>query len=384
MNLQIAGIDYKNTQLGEREKFAFTKSGTSDLLIALKHHTGECVLLSTCNRTELFSISNRRPEAILREICGDAEFYSLEGNEAVRHVFELAAGLCSQVPLEEQILTQMKDALSLSQSLKCCGPMLGKLLQNAVTAGKEIRNRLKELPDMRSASIAQLACAKAKNFFNSLEGRRVIVIGSGEMGMLCSSLLIEAGARVSMTLRRRRNDGRLPAKGVVLIPYDTRYDEAEMCDIIIGATSSPHFVIRKSEFRKKQGRVLVLDIAVPRDIDPQVADIENVMLLNMDGFECNDISSEVREMAEGIMQTRMEKFQEWLQMKDCMPIIEDICSYIEHETCADLNVDFTGDRSAVMAASREATRKLLLAVKNKAGMDVAKRCYEVLSKAVAQ
>lgn len=383
MDFEAAGLDYKKTSLAEREKFAFTAAEAAEFLTKLRHRSEECVLLSTCNRTELFTISETHPADFLHELRGSGEFYTFSGEEALRHVYDLAAGLDSQVPFEEQILAQMKEALALSQTMKSCGPVLAQMFKSAVTAGKEIRTALKQMPDVRSASVARLACQKAEEALGTLDGRNVLVIGSGEMGMLCSDLFRKKSAHVCMTLRRRRNDGRKAPAGVVTVPYDSRYEIASGCDIIVGATSSPHFVVQAKKFRKKQGEVLALDIAVPRDIEPSVGAVDGVTLLDMDSLGGAETSPELKKMAEEIIQKRLGKFSEWYQMRECMPMIEDICSYAEHETDAELDgIDAPDGREKVSKAARGMVSKLLFAVKDRVGVEEARSCYAMLSKAV--
>ena len=151
MRLMAAGLDQRESALETRERFAFTASAAEDFMREMKGRGVESVLLSTCNRTELFvfadedpRFADEDPRDILREARGDADFFFFEGAGAVRHVFEVAAGLRSQIPVEDQILGQMKNALAAARSVGSCGPTLSRLFQGAISAGKDIRTEFKK------------------------------------------------------------------------------------------------------------------------------------------------------------------------------------------------------------------------------------------------
>ena len=157
MEIKIAGLDYRSASVDIREKFTFTESERRALLRGIAPHVREAVLISTCNRTELAVVSEEEPSELLHRARGCGSFFSLRGEAAVARVFEIAAGLHSQIPLEDQILGQMKEALAASREEKACGALLGQLFQRAVTAGKEVRTKFKALPHECSAAAA--ACA---------------------------------------------------------------------------------------------------------------------------------------------------------------------------------------------------------------------------------
>lgn len=378
MRLMAAGLDQRETALDTRERFAFTASAAEDFMRAMRERGVEAVLLSTCNRTELFVFADEDPRELLREARGGADFFFFEGAEAVRHVFEVAAGLRSQIPVEDQILGQMKKALAASREAGSCGPTLSRLFQGAITAGKDIRTEFKKHP--HETSVAQRAVRRIKDSLGVLAGARALVVGSGEIGMLCASMLVAEGAEVRMTRRRCRKDGAKPPRGVEIISYDDRYEAAGESSVIIGATASPHYVLLAKDFVPRAEGVVIADLAVPRDVEPVIGAMERVTLYDMDSLGCDALPAELRETIERIMEEHIARFYEWHHIHECMPMIEEIRSFAEREMAAELSGSAC-DSDAVREASRNMINKLLFSLKEKVDMDMAKNCYSALAKA---
>ena len=378
MRLMAAGLDQRESALETRERFAFTASAAEDFMREMKGRGVESVLLSTCNRTELFVFADEDPRDILREARGDADFFFFEGAGAVRHVFEVAAGLRSQIPVEDQILGQMKNALAAARSVGSCGPTLSRLFQGAISAGKDIRTEFKKRP--HETSVAQRAVRKVREALGGLEGADALVVGSGEIGMLCASMLAAEGASVTMTLHRRRKDGMKPPKGVRLISYDDRYEAAKSSDVVVGATASPHYVLLAKDYEAPAGGAVIADLAVPRDIEPAIGNFPNVTLYDMDSLGCDALPADLRAAIERIMDEHISRFYEWHHIHECMPMIEEIRSFAEREMAAELSGS-AYDCDAVREASRNMINKLLFSLKEKVDMDMAKNCYSALAKA---
>lgn len=378
MRLMAAGLDQRDSALETRERFAFTASAAEDFMREMRERGVESILLSTCNRTELFVFADEDPRDILREARGEADFFFFEGADAVRHVFEVAAGLRSQIPVEDQILGQMKNALTSARAVGSCGPTLSRLFQGAITAGKDIRTEFKKHP--HETSVAQRAVRKAGEALGGLEGARALVVGSGEIGMLCASLLAERGASVTMTRRRCRKDGAKPPRGVEIISYDDRYEAVKSSDVIIGATASPHYVLLAKDLEAPARPLVIADLAVPRDIEPAIGNFPNVTLYDMDSLGCDALPAGLRAAIEGIMNEHIARFYEWHHIHECMPMIEEIRSFAEREMAAELSGSAC-DSDAVREASRNMINKLLFSLKEKVDMDMAKNCYSALAKA---
>lgn len=377
--IRLAGIDYESAPVKEREKFSFTPSETADFLARASRKGSECVLLSTCNRTELCLISDEDPAALLWEERGKGKLFSLSGREAVERVFEIAAGLRSQVPLDEQILTQMKGAMSLSQSLKCTGPVLNKLFSTAIKTGKKVRTVFKGMP--HDTSIAEIACGMAEAKFKSLKGRSALVIGSGVIGQLCAELLQKGGASVSMTLRGRKKEEFLPLKGVTFVPYDDRYGVIAHSDLIISATASPHYVLTADRVLSGGRKVLIMDLAVPHDVEPAVGDIAGVELLDMDAMGGRSLDIELLKYIRAAIDEDMTYFYDWLKIHNCMPLIEEVCSYAAKELVCELSPENDADTKKLEEATKKMMGKLLFTMKNEVDIDLAADCYSALAKA---
>lgn len=378
MKLAVAGLDQRESALAERERFAFTASAAAEFMRGMKERGVEAVLFSTCNRTELCVFSDEDPRALLREARGEAAFFYFEEAEAARHIFEVAAGLLSQIPVEDQILGQMKNALAASREAASCGPTLARLFQGAVTAGKEIRAAVKKMP--RESSVAERAVRRVRGRLGGLCGRRALVVGSGEIGMLCASMLAEEGASVFMTRRRRRKDGAPPPRGVGLISYDNRYEAARESEIIIGATASPHYVLLAEHFVPSPSGAVIADLSVPRDIEPAIGAMDNVTLFDMDSLGCEPLPAGMRAAIEKITEEHIARFCEWRHIHECMPMIEEIRSFAEREMTSELSGS-PCNREAVREASRNMMDKLLFSLKDKVDIEMATKCYRALAEA---
>lgn len=380
LEFRLAGLDYRSASVAVRERFSFTESGRRELLHSIAPYTKEAVLISTCNRTELVALCEEDPADLLRRARGCGDFFSLSGEDVVERVFEIAAGLHSQIPLEDQIIGQMKDALSEARQEKVCGAVLGQLFQHAVAAGKEIRAKFKTIPHETSA--AAVACLEAESFFGSLRDVPSLVVGSGEMGMMAAGLLAEKGASVKMTQRRVRKDGALPPAGVTLIPYASRYEAMKESALVICATASPHFVLSACDFQDDGARRLMIDLAVPRDIDPSFSERPQVTLIDMDGLGCSALPASFMREIRVNLDANIRRFHEWLDMRECMPYIEEVCAFAERELAQQLGCECDEETLRVKEAAHAVISRMLFSLKKGVDMDMAKKCYLALAKAV--
>lgn len=379
MEIKIAGLDYRIAPLDVRAKFAFTETARREFLHEISPFAQEAVLISTCNRTELATFGDCEPAELLHRSRGCGSFFTLKGEAAVRRIFEIAAGLHSQIPLEDQILSQMKEALTASDEEKCCGPVLNQLFRRAVTAGKEIRTSYKEMPHESSAASA--AITAAVEYFGSLKGLRALIVGSGEMGMLAAQLLRTKGAEVLMTQRRVRKDGALPPSGVKVIPFDERYSAMKESRLVVCATASPHLVLETEQFPDDGMPRLLIDLAVPRDIEQAFARRASVTLTDMDGLGQQPLPDSFLREIERKLEESTLGFARWRQVRECMPYIEDVCAFAERELTQELGCAEGEEYSRVSEASRRMMNKLLFTLKERVDIDMAKECYCALAKA---
>lgn len=377
MRIRAAGLDYTNTPVEVRERFSYTGPAAADFLAGIKRRGGEAVLLSTCNRIALWTCGELDPARLLRSERGDADFFSLDEAAAIRHLYEVAAGLRSQAPLEDQILGQLKNALEQARAAGACGAVLDHLFLGAISAGKEIRAKLGK--SAGTASTAQLAVDKCLDEAGGLEGKNALVVGSGEMGMLCARLLLDRGARVMMTRRKPRNDGLSAPAGTELIPYEKRYEAMRGCDVVMSATACPRVVLRAEDFEPAYRNLVIFDLAVPRDVAPEAGQIRGVRLFDMDSLGRGEPAAEMKPTIERIIRLHMERFEEWASLRACKHFFDDIHEYFEREFSCELRPE--DDPEKIKSTVRRVTDKLLFTLKDKIGREKAAELYAALAEA---
>ena len=351
MDIQMAGIDHNTAGVKIRECFSFTVSQTERALQEIHKQPGVrgCVLLSTCNRMELYvsaAPAEVSMEALLEKILpvpfADLSYrqYFIEraGEEAVRHLFSLTAGFQSRIVGEGQILTQVKDALKRARELYCTDTLLEVLFRQAVTAGKEVR--AKELFTHTDSSAVHCAVARLKAQGYPLRGKKCLVIGNGQMGKLAAEALTDEGASVTVTVRQYRSGMVEIPKGCSRIDYGERYRLIPFCDLILSATVSPNLTIRKEPFaqaRKGNCRTQILiDLAVPRDMEEEVAQLEGVTLYDIDAFQSGwkaDQTNGLQAEAAHFLAVKTAEFTDWYACRDLVPRIQQIGRRAAEEIC---------------------------------------------------
>lgn len=332
MALIMAGIDYKTADVDIRGHFSFTGAAGGELMEAARALPGVegCVLLSTCNRTELYLSydGNIGPDPV--EILCRAKglspatyggFFTLRRlRAAALHLMMLTAGLRSQIRGEDQILAQVKAAVTAARELQCCDGVLETLFRCAVSASK----KSKTLVPLSNAepSVVGRALEVLTGRLGTLENKTALVIGNGEMGRLAASMLAAAGCNVTMTLRSyKRGAVELPAD-CSSIPYDDRYRFLPGCDFAVSATASPHFTL-SGEALARCPRIpsLLVDLAVPRDIDPDAAALPGVTCWNIDtlGGNIPDGGTAEKLLAiKGIVAEYMDRFDKWARYRSTL------------------------------------------------------------------
>lgn len=332
MKIMMSGLEHSLAPISLRERLSFTKAQTVDMDKIIKSDPGisGCVLISTCNRTELYVTCQEeiQPGRLLCQAANtefepyqDA-FVTRSSEMAVEHLMHVAAGLRSRIWGEDQIISQVKGAIALARDAGTTDSVLETLFRSAVSAGKEIRTKvhLTALP----TSAASMAVELLQKELGGLKGKRAVVIGNGEMGRLSASLLQGAGCTVSVTLRTYRHGETIVPPGCGVIPYEQRFDHMDGTEILISATTSPHYTVTAEQLTRMSSppRVLV-DLAIPRDIQPEVGQVEGIALYNVDDlgdFENRTVPFEVTE----IIQSHLEQFYRWLNYKDCMTSMDSL------------------------------------------------------------
>ena len=347
MGIQIISISHKIAPLHVREMFAFTKEQQEEMMRRMTDclEVSECVVLSTCNRTEMYVYSEsgsegvvfNRMEDVLLECAGAQEEEDIgnyllffHGKKAIQHLFEVAAGLDSMVIGEDQILGQVKEAHKQARAIGVTGVYLNTFFRMAVTSAKKVKTDT-DL-SRTSVSTATLAIKVAEEALGSLRGKKVMIIGAtGKIGgIVLMNMLSLNGPEVYVTTRSYKVISTKHGQNNFLtIEYEDRYDYIDAMDVIISATSSPHYTLTCSRLRKcmrsNKPRVFV-DLAVPMDIESRVSDIGGVAYYNIDDFtriakENNQKKLQEARAATGILEEYELQFEQWMVFQKSLPIM---------------------------------------------------------------
>lgn len=327
--LCMSGLDYRRAPIALREQLSFTKSGVLDVDQTICRASGVegAVLLSTCNRTELY-LSCQEPLSPGKLLCQAAgvdfgdfvnAFVNRHGEACARHLLEVACGLQSQILGEDQILTQVKTAIALAREAGTATAELEALFRTAAACGKAAKGegRLTRLP----VSAAHQAVRAVEARLGSLVGKRALVIGNGEMGKLSASLLREAGCQVSVTLRAYRHGETVIPAGCQAVAYDDRYRAMEGAEILLSATVSPHYTVNRQLFSQvADGPRLLVDLAIPRDIQPEVGEMPGITLLNVDNLGQTESTDETQLLrVQALLERYLEDYRQWSVYRASIP-----------------------------------------------------------------
>ena len=339
MSISMIGIDYKKASVDVRAQFSFTKKNTVAALEDLKKEPGilGCIILSTCNRMEIWASTGEDWNGSLYEfLCREKEkdprefykyFVEREEEEAVEHLFYLTSGLKSQILAEDQIITQVKDALALSREAYCTDNVLEVLFRMAVTAAKKVKTQVSF--SRANSSVIHQAIERLENQGFSIQGKNCMVIGNGEMGKVTALALKEAGAEVTVTVRQYRSGIVTIPQGCDRINYGERLDFLPKCDLVVSATASPNYTLTMEQIENAEipGHVVLIDLAVPRDIEPSAGTLNNVTLYDIDSFKIEAVSPKLQaslDQAGEILREQQEEFYNWYNGRDLIPRIQEI------------------------------------------------------------
>jgi glutamyl-tRNA reductase len=309
MNVVVIGLSHHLSPVELRERFAFAESKIPGALAKLRESgiAGEAVILSTCNRVEIYAATPLPPARAFSTLkdflirnggmvddaktsTSSAEIYTLAEPQSLRHLFKVACGLDSMVLGETEILGQLKDAYQLAHAHKHTGAKLNKAFQRAFHVAKHVRTHTNI--QRGSVSVASVAVELAEKIFSSLPERQALVIGAGDTSEKVARALFSRGVKSIMVASRTFEKAETLAKEFNgrAIQFDDWALEFEKIDIAISSTSAPHHILNRAKLEplmklRKQRPVLLIDIAVPRDIDPAVNFLDNVYLYNIDDLQ---------------------------------------------------------------------------------------------------
>jgi len=336
MAVWMAGVDHTKANLDVRSVFSFTKKKTEQFYSTLRDRKDieGCVLISTCNRMEVwFSTSPQASFSPVELLCDHIGvsmetyapyFVERKDTDAVRHLFRLAAGMESVIIGEDQVITQVGDALSYARSCYATDHTLEVLFRQAVTAAKRVKTEANISSRDQSVVHTALRCLSEEGV--SVRGRKCMVIGNGMMGRISALALMDSGADVTCTVRQYRSGVVDIPLGVRRINYDQRLEYLPSCDFVVSATSSPNYTLKLSELEPLAvgHPVRLIDLAVPRDIDPKAAGLEWAILYDIDSFSIDRESAQLRRAlreAQKILDEEEKRFYNWLEGSDYMPRI---------------------------------------------------------------
>lgn len=358
--LCVIGLNYKNSSIEEREKFAvqkpeigFTARRFFDTL-----NLNECVLLSTCNRFELYCAlgAKNRAKSVAAGIIDyfragfgpdDERFYVLFGEDAARQLFKVASGLDSMIIGEPQILSQVKHAYSSASEVKTTGYLMNKLFHQAIKIGKAARTET--AISRSSVSVSGAAVAAVKKERGGLSKLSALLIGSGETAELALECLIKGGVRKSAVISRTlEHAAALASKyGATAYELTSLYERVRDYDIVISSTDSPHYIIGYEKYaaagssRSKDSQIII-DLAVPRDVDPRISEIDGVSIYNIDdlaGITGSAVSERKKEAAKvaKIIDAEASVFLDWYEGRPVKPFIEKFRAGIEKTVEAEID-----------------------------------------------
>jgi glutamyl-tRNA reductase len=357
MKLLLTGVNHKTAPVELREQLAISPERLSEATRALLEFPGvqEAMILSTCNRVELLACH----EASSPDLLGFLQTYlgiettslrphtyEYRETDAVQHLFRVAASLDSMVVGEPQILGQVKESYTAARSVGAVQTHLEKLLQSTFTVAKKVRSETQI--GSSSVSIASVAVDLAKKIFGSLEGKSVLLVGAGKMSELAARHLMQQGADSIFVANRTHDRAVRLAKNFhgQAVRFDDLYATADQADIIIASTGSQEHIFRREHgqqfLHKRRNRpMFFIDIAVPRDIDPEINRVDGVFLYDIDDLQsvaASHLDDRTREAqrAEAIISEEVLRFQRRAQALNAAPMIVDLQNTAEQMRQAEL------------------------------------------------
>jgi glutamyl-tRNA reductase len=388
MKVLVAGLNHKIADVDVREKLAFTGSKLEEGLSRFSGlpEVDEAIILSTCNRVELYANVSETEKAsesiktflsefhtINRDSLGKA-LYFYHGTEAVEHVFKVASSLDSMIVGEPQILGQLKAAFDLALAKKTTGILLNKLMKKAISTAKRVRTETRIAEN--AVSISFSAVELAKKIFTDLSKKVCMLLGAGEMAELAAKHLISNGVREVLVANRTFERACSLAEEFHGRPvkFEDFLQEMVRADIVICSTGAPSYIVMKSQMQKvmkerKQRQVFLIDISVPRNIDPEINDLENVYLYNVDDLQ-GVVDSNLferqkeAEKAKKIIAEELETFLKWQASLDSVPTIKALREKAEEMRKEEIDKLFH-KLSGIGEKEREAIEYMATALVNK-------------------
>ena len=392
MQLVVLGLNHKTAPVDVRETFSLSEERIRASLTHLDDYSeiAECVILSTCNRTEVYAVMDEDETVEAKEELksflldmakssddvADEYFYAYYGADCIRHLFRVASSLDSLVIGEGQILNQVKKAYSVAKAEKATRTVLNMLFHRAIKTGKKVRTETRIA--YSAVSVSYAAVELAKKTIGDLSHSNVLLLGAGQMGELTARHLVANGVKTVFVSNRKYMRAAELAEnfGGVAVPFEEFMKSAESADVIITSTGAPHYLVERWDVerlmaKRKHRPLIFIDIAVPRDVEPEVGEIPNVNLYNIDDLEAVvesnlQIRQQEAEEAENIIEEAMDEMIErfrYLEYRPVMALLSDKAERIRRREVKRAMAKLSGlsidERRAVKHLSKMIVRKLL-------------------------
>jgi glutamyl-tRNA reductase len=389
VSLVVVGLNHRNAPVDLLERMAVPARALPKALHALtsREHLAEAVLVSTCNRTEVYARTTMFHPGIddVRHFLADTAgldpdaladlLYTFHDDSAVAHLFAVAAGLDSMIIGEHEILGQVREAWRIAEHEGTTGPLLSRTFRQAVEVGKRARTETEI--GRHAVSVSSAAVTLAAERLGSLEGRRVLVLGAGEMGESMAVALSGAGVGEIVVANRTPSRGRALAErvGGRAVGLDDVPDVLVTADVLLSSTGADEILIERADMehvmQRRDGRaLLVVDVAVPRDVDPGVAQVFGVTLLDIDALRALGEQSLQQRRAEigrvrEIITAELERYRFERSAREAVPLITALRERVEELRQAELErtasrfPDDADARAAIDASTRALVNKLL-------------------------
>ena len=372
MRFQLIGVNHKTAPVEVRERLAVPESRLPEACKKLAEHPAiaEGMIVSTCNRVE-FIANMKNGTGDLRQFLSDyfgvdpgqfeSHLYEFREDEAIRHVFRVAASLDSMVVGEPQILGQVKEAYATARAVGAVRAQLDQLLTRAFAVAKRVRTET--AVGSSSVSVASVAVELAQKIFGNLQGKSVYLVGAGKMSELAARHLLAHGAESIFVANRTYDRAiRLAQKFEgQAIEFDRLYETCDRADIVITSTGAPHFIFRREHgekflARRRNRPMFFIDIAVPRDVDPELNKVDGIFVYDIDDLQ-QAVTSHVAdrkkeaEKAEAIVNGEVVKFQARLATLDVVPTIVSLQDHLE--TIRQAEIDRVRGRLGSLSSDQE-------------------------------
>ncbi|MGQ8337889.1 glutamyl-tRNA reductase [Sunxiuqinia sp. A32] len=356
----VVGLSHKSAPVNIREKFSFTKEEYTDLskTILKSQHITELVVISTCNRTELYFAAEDccysgafhilfqyLKSSVYEKENIEAHFYQMESKQAINHLFRVVSGLDSMVLGEYQIVSQIKEAINHAEEIGSAGKILKRLFHKALETGKHVRT--KTGISNGGFSVSYAAVEKCNDIFDHLPDKNILLVGAGETGELVIKNMYKKGCQnIVVTNRTKSKADELAARyGGQTLDFSKLQEGIEQADIIVSSIrcKEPLITLNNLTIKNSDKQSIFIDLGVPRNIDPQVEELDQVRLFNVDDLEevvnkNMEKKKSYLETAEKIILKKHTEFSDWLSTQNLSPVIKNMISEVNEINHTELAV----------------------------------------------